>query len=61
MNWLWVLIGFGLFRLFDIWKPWPIRIADQKVGGGFGIMLDDIIAGIWAALCIYLYFYFVFI
>ena len=59
MNWLWVLIGFSLFRLFDIWKPWPIRIADQKVGGGFGIMLDDIIAGIWAALCIYLYFYFV--
>ena len=51
----WALIGFALFRLFDVWKPWPIRIADQKVAGGFGIMLDDIIAGIWAALCITVY------
>ena len=59
MNWLWALIGFGLFRLFDIWKPWPIRVIDRQVGGGFGIMLDDIIAGIWAALCICAYFYFV--
>ncbi|MGE8540754.1 phosphatidylglycerophosphatase A [Acinetobacter sp. ANC 3813] len=58
MNWLWVLIGFGLFRLFDVWKPWPIRVVDRQVGGGFGIMLDDIIAGIWAALCICVYFYF---
>ncbi|MEB3768298.1 phosphatidylglycerophosphatase A [Acinetobacter sp. MD2] len=51
----WIVIGFALFRLFDIWKPWPIRIADQKVAGGFGIMLDDIIAGLWAALCILIY------
>ncbi|MFT4020406.1 MAG: phosphatidylglycerophosphatase A [Acinetobacter sp.] len=51
----WIIIGFALFRLFDVWKPWPIRIADQKVAGGFGIMLDDIIAGIWAALCITIY------
>lgn len=51
----WVLIGFALFRLFDVWKPWPIRVADQKVAGGFGIMLDDIIAGLWAALCITIY------
>ncbi|MDV2470190.1 phosphatidylglycerophosphatase A [Acinetobacter chinensis] len=58
MNWMWVLVGFILFRLFDIWKPWPIRVADQQVGGGFGIMLDDIIAGIWAALCICIYLYF---
>lgn len=58
MNWLWVLIGFALFRLFDVWKPWPIRLVDRQVGGGFGIMLDDIIAGIWAALCICVYFYF---
>ena len=55
---LWLLIGFALFRLFDIWKPWPIRIADQRVSGGFGIMLDDLIAGLWAALCICLYFYY---
>ncbi|OTG64282.1 phosphatidylglycerophosphatase A family protein [Acinetobacter silvestris] len=58
MNWIWVLVGFGLFRLFDIWKPWPIRVIDQKVDGGFGIMFDDIIAGLWAALCILIYLYF---
>lgn len=50
-----VVIAFVLFRIFDVWKPWPIRVADQKVGGGFGIMLDDVIAGIWAGLCILLY------
>lgn len=58
MNWVWILVAFGLFRLFDIWKPWPIRVIDQKVGGGFGIMFDDIIAGFWAALCILIYLYF---
>lgn len=57
ITWLWVLIGFALFRLFDIWKPWPINVIDQRVEGGLGIMLDDIIAGIWAALCITLYLY----
>ena len=59
MNWLWLLIGFALFRLFDVWKPWPIRAIDRQVGGGFGIMLDDIIAGLWAAICIWFYFYFI--
>lgn len=58
MSWLWALAGFALFRLFDVWKPWPIRVIDRQVGGGFGIMLDDIIAGAWAALCICIYFYF---
>ena len=59
MNWLWVIAGFVLFRIFDIWKPFPINWADQKVSGGFGIMLDDLIAGLWAALCIFLIqFYF---
>ena len=57
MNWIWVLVGFALFRLFDVWKPWPIRVIDRQVGGGFGIMFDDIIAGIWAAICIIIYFY----
>lgn len=52
----WSLIAFALFRIFDIWKPWPIRVADQKVAGGFGIMLDDIIAGVWAGLCVLLLF-----
>ncbi len=57
ISWLWALVGFALFRLFDIWKPWPINVIDRQVDGGFGIMLDDIIAGIWAALCILLYLY----
>lgn len=49
-GWLWVGLGFLLFRLFDIWKPWPVRIADRKVGGGFGIMFDDLLAAIYAGL-----------
>lgn len=47
-GWLWVLTGFGLFRLFDIWKPWPINTVDRHVDGGLGIMLDDILAGLYA-------------
>jgi phosphatidylglycerophosphatase A len=49
-GWLWVLLGFALFRLFDVLKPWPIRWLDRRVHGGFGIMLDDLVAGIFAAL-----------
>jgi phosphatidylglycerophosphatase A len=48
-GWLWVAAGFVLFRLFDIVKPWPIRWCDRKVHGGFGIMLDDLLAGVFAA------------
>jgi phosphatidylglycerophosphatase A len=44
-----VAAGFALFRLFDIWKPWPIREADHSLSGGLGIMLDDVIAGVFAA------------
>jgi phosphatidylglycerophosphatase A len=43
-------LAFGLFRFFDIVKPWPVRWADENIGGATGIMLDDILAGIWAAL-----------
>jgi phosphatidylglycerophosphatase A len=46
---LWMAAGFVLFRLFDIAKPWPIRLLDRSVGGGFGIMADDLLAGIAAA------------
>jgi len=49
---IWVLIGFVLFRLLDIFKPWPIKWADKELSGGLGIMLDDVLAGIMAALCI---------
>ena len=47
----WVLLGFVLFRLLDIFKPWPIKWADKELAGGLGIMLDDVLAGIMAALC----------
>lgn len=50
LGWLWMALGFALFRLFDIWKPWPIRWLDQRVKGGFGIMLDDLVAGLFACL-----------
>ncbi len=49
-GWLWPLIGFILFRIFDIAKPWPIRWVDRRVSGGFGIMLDDVLAAVPAAL-----------
>jgi len=50
--WWWIIIGFGLFRFFDIIKPWPIRWIDQRVKGGVGIMLDDLLAavGAWVIL-----------
>lgn len=48
--WVWIAIGFALFRLFDIWKPFPIRWMDAHVKGGLGIMLDDVAAGLMAAL-----------
>ena len=47
--WAWAL-GFGLFRLFDIWKPWPIRDLDHRLKGGLGIMLDDLMAALYTAL-----------
>lgn len=44
---VWVaLAGFALFRLFDIWKPWPVGYLERKVGGAFGVMLDDLVAGL---------------
>jgi phosphatidylglycerophosphatase A len=48
-----LVIGFLLFRFFDILKPWPIRFFDERVHGGFGIMIDDIVAGAIACLCIH--------
>ena len=41
---IWIILGFFLFRLFDIWKPFPIRYIDQYVKGGVGVMLDDVLA-----------------
>lgn len=50
---IWLLAGFGLFRLFDIIKPWPISHLDEKVHGGLGIMLDDLVAGVFAGLVLF--------
>lgn len=52
-GWVWIGLGFVLFRVFDILKPWPIKWVDTRVGGGLGIMLDDVLAGIMAALCMH--------
>ncbi|VAX13400.1 Phosphatidylglycerophosphatase A [hydrothermal vent metagenome] len=46
----WLIAGFLLFRLFDILKPWPIRVLDRSIKGGLGIMLDDVLAGIFSAV-----------
>ncbi len=50
LQWQWLLAGFVLFRIFDILKPWPIAWLDRRVAGGFGIMVDDLLAGFFAFL-----------
>lgn len=47
-----IFAAFLLFRVFDVWKPFPISYLDKKVGGAWGVMIDDIVAGIFAALVI---------
>ncbi len=51
-TWFWLALVFVLFRVFDIWKPWPIRDLDHSVAGGVGIMLDDLMAAVYAAVCL---------
>jgi phosphatidylglycerophosphatase A len=60
VTWWSVLLGFALFRLFDIWKPWPIKWIDQHVDGGFGIMFDDVLAGLLALGCMHLFIHFIY-
>ena len=48
----WTLAAFLLFRFFDVVKPWPIREADHRIPGGLGIMLDDVLAAVYAALVV---------
>jgi phosphatidylglycerophosphatase A len=48
----WIAGGFILFRIFDIGKPWPVSWADRNIGGGLGVMLDDVLAGVYAALAL---------
>jgi phosphatidylglycerophosphatase A len=49
-GWEYVVIGFVLFRVFDIWKPFPIRALERRVPGGLGVMLDDVLAGAYAGI-----------
>jgi len=53
VNWKYFLLGFILFRVFDIWKPFPVRQA-ERLPGGWGIMADDWVAGLYAALGLWL-------
>jgi phosphatidylglycerophosphatase A len=59
LSWQSILLGFVLFRIFDIFKPWPVNIADKKMQGGFGIMFDDVLAGIYALICMHVILNFV--
>ena len=52
--WWAVMAGFVLFRLFDVWKPWPIRWLDRHLKGGLGVMVDDVVAGLFAAILLWL-------
>lgn len=57
-GWQFLLAGFVLFRLFDIVKPWPIRWIDRRVHGGVGIMLDDLLAGMFTGVLLWLMNYY---
>ena len=48
----WIILGFILFRIFDILKPWPIGFIDKKIHGGFGMIMDDVMAGIYSLILI---------
>ena len=49
-HWAWWLVAFALFRVFDAVKPWPIRWFDRRIHGGFGVMLDDILAAVYTLI-----------
>lgn len=49
-----IVLGFILFRLFDIWKPQPIRFLDEKIKGGVGMILDDVLAGIYSCIILHI-------
>lgn len=53
-SWIWMGLGFVLFRMLDIWKPRPIRDIDAHLHGGWGIMLDDVLAGVMACVIMHL-------
>lgn len=53
-GWYWLIVGFSLFRFFDILKPWPVGFLDQELPGGMGIMMDDVAAGLYSLLVLQL-------
>lgn len=57
--WWYTFIAFVFFRIFDVLKPFPISYLDKKVSGGFGVMLDDVLAGLVALACGHAFIYFV--
>ena len=56
-GWQWILAGFVLFRFFDVLKPWPISWLDKNINGGFGIMIDDVAAGLVSMSLLQAYWY----
>ena len=60
VTWWSLVLGFVLFRVFDIWKPWPIKWVDKHVHGGFGIMLDDVLAGLLALATLHSFIYIIY-
>ncbi|MCP5279249.1 MAG: phosphatidylglycerophosphatase A [Thiobacillus sp.] len=52
LSWFGYVLAFALFRLFDIWKPFPIGWLDARVKGGLGVMLDDVLAAVYSILCL---------
>lgn len=59
LSWQSVAIGFVLFRIFDILKPFPIKWLDKKVKGGFGIMIDDVLAGVFAGVFLHILMHYI--
>ena len=53
-DWIWIIAGFVAFRVFDIVKPWPVSVLDRRVGGGLGIMVDDMLAGVMACITLHI-------
>ena len=60
LNPLLMVLGFMFFRIFDILKPWPISVIDSRIKGGLGVMLDDVLAGLFALACMHLVVWFYF-
>lgn len=56
ISWVWAFVGFGLFRLFDIWKPYPIRLLNDRMGA-FWVIADDVIAGLYAGFCLFVLYW----